>query len=145
MTRPRNNFAIPKGDRALYGVLTVQDLRDMRPDLGPLNSRIGRFLRRFTLPVSTGSGASRQLFIKIPLSIFERAPLAMKDALRPFMQNSEGRWLTMDEIKESHSWLIETDAEGRLVNWSSENNEALDNELGKELNSDESPFSWEEP
>ncbi|MFP4600905.1 MAG: hypothetical protein ACLFVJ_21825, partial [Persicimonas sp.] len=106
-------------------------VRDMRPDLGPLNARVRSFLRRFTLPVSTGSGADRKMYIKLPESVFDRAPQTLKDALAPYMTAD------LDALKEAEPWLDDEDA------WTDEHNAALDDELGPEIGDDEDWRQWE--
>lgn len=131
MARPRNNFAIAKDDRALHGVLTAQQIRDMRPALGPLNARLGSFLRRFTLPCSTGTGKDRQMYIKMPESVLDAAPTALRDELAPHMTPHR------DALAAEHPFIDDPEA------WRAEHNAALDTELGPELGDDEGWQKWE--
>lgn len=127
MARARNNFAIARGDHALNGVLTFLDLRAMRPVLGRLNARISRYLRRYTLPVTTGRGPDRKILIRIPARELSRAPQDLQDALAPHLTGD------FDALAASEPWLLDS------ASWYG----AADEQLGRELSDDEDPDEWQ--
>lgn len=128
MNRPRNNFSIPKGDVALYAVLSRRDVADLAPDLGPFNSRYQRFLRRFCLPRSNGAGGnSFAWLVKIPETVLDRAPQSAREALRPLFTDDR------EALARDHPWIDK----------SSGDRAEIDRTLGSELGSDGDWRTWE--
>lgn len=128
MTRPRNNFSIPKGDYAIYAVLTQKDMTDLASDLGARNNRYQKFLRRFCLPFTNGKqGNDFAWLVKMPSIVLDRAPQKVQNALKPFF--TENR----NELAKQYPWIDEANG----------NHQSIDAVVGSELRVDENRNKWD--